>query len=536
MTIYSCFIFLLNIGVNAGWVILALIALRFIFRKAPKRILCDLWGIAALRLILPVSVQNPFSLIPSARFLQPDRVGAPYLFDTGIEAVNESVYSALDSVDQIGYVSANDQIWLWLYRISFTWFVGVCVLLILAAVSYIRVRRSVRESVPVRDRIYLCDGVGSPFILGLFRPKIYIPAGTDEFALKYIEAHETAHIRRLDHIRKPIAFLLLCVYWFQPLVWLAYYLFCRDVEGACDEYAIGKYSDTQRAEYAETLLRFSAPMKSLYSCPVAFGETGVKARIRFVVKFKEPARALIAVILIAACIFGFAFLSDPVSAEPGPAKKYVLFNKTDGAVLSELTAYETIRRATLRVYGPDGTKTVRGSFSPDANESNYTLTDAGTGDVYVFGSWIRSYSFLAEQSTGNALGAVPDENEFMLVIGELDSNIDGQPGKEHLMLIRGEFFENYLIITMRDGTRITREVDYFASTTEIWLGCDRSGRAKLFVMANFGQLVGETDPPPAYVRKYPIRLTDGEPELLDMDHEDLDVYVYFRDPNDVLLP
>ncbi|MBR5426870.1 MAG: M56 family metallopeptidase, partial [Clostridia bacterium] len=411
MTIYSCFIFLLNIGVNAGWVILALIALRFIFRKAPKRILCDLWGIAALRLILPVSVQNPFSLIPSARFLQPDRVGAPYLFDTGIEAVNESVYSALDSVDQIGYVSANDQIWLWLYRISFTWFVGVCVLLILAAVSYFRVRRSVRESAPVRDRVYLCDGVGSPFILGLFRPKIYIPAGTDEFALKYIEAHETAHIRRLDHIRKPIAFLLLCVYWFQPLVWLAYYLFCRDVEGACDEYAIGKYSDTQRAEYAETLLRFSAPMKSLYSCPVAFGETGVKARIRFVVKFKEPARALIAVILIAACIFGFAFLSDPVSAEPGPAKKYVLFNKTDGAVLSELTAYETIRRATLRVYGPDGTKTVRGSFSPDANESNYTLTDAGTGDVYVFGSWIRSYSFLAEQSTGNALGAVPDENE-----------------------------------------------------------------------------------------------------------------------------
>ena len=104
------------------------------------------------------------------------------------------------------------------------------------------------------------------------------------------------------------------------------------------------------------------------------------------------------------------------------------------------------------------------------------------------------------------------------------------------MLIRGEFFENYLIITMRDGTRITREVDYFASTTEIWLGCDRSGRAKLFVMANFGQLVGETDPPPAYVRKYPIRLTDGEPELLDMDHEDFDVYVYFRDPNDVLLP
>lgn len=534
--IFHVFSVLLNISITAGWIILALIALRLIFRRAPKRLLCDLWGLAALRLILPVSVQNPFSLIPSARFLQPDRVGAPYLFDTGIETLNESVYSALDSVDQIGYVSANDQIWLWLYRISFTWFVGVCVLLILAAVSYIRVHRSVRESVPVRDRVYLCDGVGSPFILGLFHPKIYIPAGTDEISLQYIEAHETAHIRRLDHIRKPIAYILLCVYWFQPLVWFAYYLFCRDVEGACDEYAIKKYSDPQRAAYAETLLRFSAPMKSIYSCPVAFGETGIKARIRSVVKYRKPARALIAAILIAACIFGFVFLSDPVSAETGLAKKYVLFDKTEDTVLAELTEYETFKRGILRVYAPDGTKTIRGTFSSDAEEIHSVLTDGKTGATYVFSNWIDSYSFLSEQSTGDALGAASDENEFMLVVGELDSNIDGLPGKEHLLLMQGAFFEYYLTITMRDGSRITREVDPFASTTKIWLDCDRSGRAKLFVMANFGQLMGETDPPPAYVRNYPIRLTDGEPELLDMDHEDFDVFVYFRDPNDTLLP
>ena len=195
------------------------------------------------------------------------------------------------------------------------WLAGLAAMLLYAFLSWLRLRLLVREAVPAGDGRYICDRLRDPFILGLFRPRIYLPSDLSEPELGFVLAHERAHLRRRDHIWKPLGWLLLSVHWFNPLVWLAYALFCRDVEYACDESVVGGLDADGRRAYARALLECSSPRRAA-ACPLAFGETGAKARVKGVLNYKKPARWALIVVVAACAVLAACFLTEPKPAEP----------------------------------------------------------------------------------------------------------------------------------------------------------------------------------------------------------------------------
>ena len=301
---------LLNMSISAGWLILAVMALRLLLRRAPKGLRCALWGIAALRLVLPFSLESPVSLIPNGETVSASVLsGGALQVSTGVDLLDRPVIKYLEPSSAVtataggGIHSMELLSWLWL--------AGVAILLAYGLVSWLRLRRRVAEAVPLRDNLWLCDHIPTPFILGLFRPRIYLPSDMAESDIPYVEAHERAHLVRRDHWWKPLGFLLLAVYWFNPLVWAAYLLFCRDVELACDERVVSDWDSADRQAYSRALLACSVSRPILSACPLAFGEIGVKERVKAVFRCKKP--ALWAILAAAGLCVAVAvcFLTDP---------------------------------------------------------------------------------------------------------------------------------------------------------------------------------------------------------------------------------
>ncbi len=303
------FLKLFNMSVTAGWVVLALVAVRLIFRKAPKRVLCALWGIVGLRLILPFTLKSGVSLIPSTETVGSDPVGNPVI-NSGFSAFN-TVVNPVISQNAVPLQTGRTPWESFLAAAPYLWLCGAALMLAWAVFSYLRVRGQTRVSVPVGRNVYLCDGLPSPFLLGIFRPRIYLPSDVTDEEKTFILAHEQAHLKRFDHIWKPLGFLLLSVYWFHPLLWVAYLLLCRDIESACDERVIKNYSDRERAMYSQTILRFSAPRRAVSACPVAFGETGVKERVKSVLSYKKPTVWILAAAVALSVVLTVVFVTDP---------------------------------------------------------------------------------------------------------------------------------------------------------------------------------------------------------------------------------
>ncbi len=306
------FLKVFNMSITASWVILAVLIFRLVFKKAPKWTRCLLWGIAALRLIFPFSIQSMFSLIPSARTIPDTFITEPqFNVNSGISRVDSPVNGLLDSRYAEGVTVPADSGRNVTEIIGYIWIAGIIILLIFAAVSYLRLMHQVRASVKYRDNIYICDDISSPFILGIIKPKIYIPSGLSDIQKNHILAHESAHIRRRDYIIKPLAFVLLSVYWFNPVLWLAYYLLCRDIELACDEKVLKSMGEDDIADYSQTLLDFSTSKRMITVCPVAFGETGVKQRVKNALNYKKPAFWIIIAAVIVSIVAAVCFLTDP---------------------------------------------------------------------------------------------------------------------------------------------------------------------------------------------------------------------------------
>ena len=274
------FLKILYLGISAGWLVLAVLVLRFIFRKAPRWIHVLLWGIVAVRLICPFSIESAFSLIPSAETVRPEiMMDRTPEISTGIQPLDQVVNPVISySFAPEPSASANPlQI---LIPVSANlWLLGVLVMLLYTAVSYVSLRRKLITATLLRENIYQCETVLSPFVLGILKPRIYLPYDMGEQNLAHVIAHEQAHIRRKDHWWKPLGFLLLTVYWFHPLMWVAYCLLCRDIELACDEKVIAKLGNDQRADYSQALVACSVNRRMIAACPLAFGEVGVKERI-----------------------------------------------------------------------------------------------------------------------------------------------------------------------------------------------------------------------------------------------------------------
>ncbi|MCI6817835.1 MAG: M56 family metallopeptidase, partial [Clostridium sp.] len=311
------FLKIINMSISASWVVLAVLVLRLILKKAPKWVNVMLWGVVAIRLLCPFSIESALSLIPNTETISPELMveAAPSTqanMPTINTIINQTAVSQQASADT---VSANP-LQFRIHLLIGIWAAGIAALLLYSAISYRSLYNRVRTAVRLRGSIYQSENVSSPFILGIIKPKIYLPFSADGQNMEYAAAHEQAHIRRRDHWWKPLGFLLLAIHWFNPIMWLAYILLCRDIELACDEKVIKDLGNEQRADYSDALLSCSINKRMITVCPLAFGETGIKERVKSVINYKKPAVWLIAVSIIACIVLGVCFLTDPEEAKP----------------------------------------------------------------------------------------------------------------------------------------------------------------------------------------------------------------------------
>jgi len=297
------FLRVLNLSYSALWIVLAVVVLRVALRKAPKWIHVLLWALVAVRLVLPFSVESAFSLQPTAQVISPTvmETGQPELH-TGIAAINYVAYH------NNSYVNKTQQL---LPILSAVWAVGVMGMVLYAAVSFWHLKRRLHPLNKFNERVFFCEKLSFSFILGVFKPSIYMPSTLHGAEIDHILAHEQAHIRRKDHIWKPFGFVLLAIHWFNPAIWLAYVLLCRDIELACDEKVVRALGAKQRADYSQTILNCGVSRRHIAACPLAFGEAPIRTRIHHVLHYKKPAFWLVLLAVLAICAAAVCLLTVP---------------------------------------------------------------------------------------------------------------------------------------------------------------------------------------------------------------------------------
>ena len=302
------FLQIVNMSISAGWLILAVLLCRLLLKRAPKWVRVALWGIVAVRLVCPFSIESALSLIPNNQTVSPEIMLDPTpAVDTGVGLVNSMVNPIIAGSFTPNPTTSANPLQILIPVWSVIWVAGMVIMLLYTLISYWRIRRRVSTAVLLRDNIFQSEHVGTPFVLGLFRPRIYLPFGLGENELYHVVSHERAHIRRKDHLWKPLGFLLLSIHWFNPLVWLAYVLLCRDIELACDEKVIKELDGNQRANYTQALVSCSIRRHTIAACPLAFGEVGVKSRVKSVMNYKKPAFWLVVAAVVICCRCGVLF-------------------------------------------------------------------------------------------------------------------------------------------------------------------------------------------------------------------------------------
>ncbi len=456
------FLKVLNMSIAASWLILAVMLLQFVLKRAPKWIAVLLWGIVALRLAVPFSFESALSLIPSVETFNPHNIQyeTPAI-SSGIPAVNNAVNPILGKTFAPNPGSSVNPLYVWTFVVSVIWLIGIAAMLLYAAISYVRVHRSVAERVPYEGNIFLCDCVKSPFILGLVRPKIYLPSNMDAMAMEPVIAHEKAHLARRDHWWKPMGFLILAVHWFNPLCWIAYVLLCRDIELACDEKVIQQMDLDGKKQYSTALLKCSTQRRLVTVCPLAFGEVGVKDRIKSVLNYKKPAFWVVVVAVIACGVVTVCFATNPKSGRtfsmPGrnvsdlEPQKIVeeiakienlesgstLYANTDNFDLQLTSDFDWENDGAIRFFYLQDKKTWSAQLRLFASENQFFVTEHG--------NWPDQNRIFSLYSYLNALKYLPKEQ-----IRELSPDADSY---QVVFLDRGvpEDYDNVITYTP-DGT------------------------------------------------------------------------------------
>lgn len=306
----------LNMSISASWVVLAVIVFRFVLKKAPRWVNVLLWGMVAVRLVCPFSIESVFCLVPSANTLPQEVISGPsFEVQTGVAIVDNPINNYLDDRYFEGVtVPANNGFHVMMV-LSMIWLLGMAGMLAYTAISYFRLHRKVETAVLLRENMFQSEQVGSPFVLGIIKPRIYLPFNIEAITLEHVIAHEQAHIKRFDHWWKPLGFLLLTIHWFNPLLWLAYVLLCRDIELACDEKVIKNLNHEEKADYSRALLTCSLNTginrRMISACPLAFGEVSVKDRVKSVLNYKKPGFWMIVLAVVACVVVAVCFLTNP---------------------------------------------------------------------------------------------------------------------------------------------------------------------------------------------------------------------------------
>lgn len=331
----NVFIELCDISIAAGWLVLAVLLLRFFLHKLPKKTFPLLWGLVGLRLLLPTLPHSKFAVMP-AEITQPSLISA----DLGLNfqpaghtsfTTASPVSSLMTGKESAEAVASIQTIQL----LALVWVIGVIVLFLYGMIQTMRLQLHLRTAIRLDKGVYQSDTISYPFVFGVLKPRIYLPFSLDPEVVPYVLAHETSHIIRRDYLWKPLGYVLLCVYWFHPLLWGAYFYFCRDLEYACDEKVIAEYKPAQRLHYSEALLSVSAGNGRFKVCPVAFGKENVKQRIHAILYYKKPAvgamlLCVVMVVGLCGCFFTQKYadetpvLSPPESTVPVKASLPVL--------------------------------------------------------------------------------------------------------------------------------------------------------------------------------------------------------------------
>ena len=421
------FLKIINMSISASWLVLAVLILRFVLKKAPKWINVLLWGIVAIRLICPFSFESPLSLIPSAETI-PLNIGmdSTPTINSGISAINNAVNPIISqSNTPMAGASINPlQITIGIYE--YIWIFGMIALALYTAISYWRLRRKVDTAVRYKDNIFQSENVSSPFVFGIIKPRIYLPFKMNGQDLEHVVAHEHAHIRRKDHWWKPFGFLLLTIHWFNPLMWLAYVLLCRDIELACDEKVIKELGNEQRGDYTQALVACSVNRRMIAACPLAFGEVSVKERVKSVMNYKKPAFWVIIISVIVCVGVAVCFLTNPkqdsytlrIVVPAGSQEKFVY---TDEEV-------STIRNS-IKIWSGDGLGDTEVILSPvnKTTETRYTATYLTHGMPVEFDAekdtWFKIGVNMQNSTNEDIIVYVEVENVEVRIVDEINSVI-----------------------------------------------------------------------------------------------------------------
>lgn len=434
------FLKILNMSITASWLVFAVLILRGVFKKAPKAIICVLWAIVVARLLCPVSFESVYSLIPTT---DPVPQSAAYINEPVMRSqliVSNSEYTK--NIVKEPFIELNGDGARGIEPMEvmlIIWITGTVVMLTYLFVSYIRLKLKVREAVMLRENIWLCDHIDTPFILGIIRPRIYIPSSMDEKQMEYVIAHEKVHLKRRDNVWKPFATVLLSVYWFNPFMWIAYVMFCRDIEFACDERVIGKMDEADVRKYMKTLVNCSIPHHKLMAYPVAFGEIGVKSRIKTIVSYKKPKLVLSILAVVVCVIMSMFFLVDPVESRANDVNELLRgyedrdddFEPIDPSILTEeqkayLKEYELIDEDRLAYYSYEGI--------------NWLLSGTGmelynqSSGVEKFGITYETTEEINEKSTSERL--ITYDELYAIRLKEQDMRLDD------FMVYKYEVIEN----------------------------------------------------------------------------------------------
>ena len=421
------FLKIINMSISASWLVLAVLILRFVLKKAPKWINVLLWGIVAIRLICPFSFESTLSLIPSAETI-PLNIGMDTTptINSGISAINNAVNPIISqSNTPMAGASVNLlQITIGIYE--YIWIFGMIALALYTAISYWRLRRKVDTAVRYKDNIFQSENVSFPFVLGIIKPRIYLPFKMNGQYLEYVVAHEQAHICRKDHWWKPLGFLLLMIHWFNPLMWLAYVLLCRDIELACDEKVIKELGNEQRGDYTQALVACSVNCRMIAACPLAFGEVSVKERVKSVMNYKKPAFWVIIISVIVCVGVAVCFLTNPkqdsytlrIVVPAGSQEKFVY---TDEEV-------STIRNS-IKIWSGDGLGDTEVILSPvnKTTETRYTATYLTHGMPVEFDAekdtWFKIGVNMQNSTNEDIIVYVEVENVEVRIVDEINSVI-----------------------------------------------------------------------------------------------------------------
>ena len=422
------FLKIVNMSISASWLVVAVLILRLILKKAPKWVNVLLWGIVAVRLICPFSFESALSLIPSAETF-PEKIISGPSFDvqTGITPIDNRINDYLGDRYFEGVTVPTNNGNNVMTILTIVWIIGILLLVAYTVISYWRLNRKVDTAVHYKDSIFQSENVSSPFVLGIINPRIYLPFSMNEQDMEHVVAHEQAHIRRKDHWWKPLGFLLLTIHWFNPLMWLAYVLLCRDIELACDEKVIKRLSNEQRADYTQALVACSVNRRMIAACPLAFGEVGVKDRVKSVMNYKKPAFWVIIIAVIVCVGVAVCFLTNPKQDRYTlrivvPAGSQEEFVYTDEEV-------STVRNS-IKIWSGDGLGDTEVLLFPvnKTAETGYTATYLTHGMPVEFDAekdtWFKIGVNMQNPTNEDIIVYVEVENVEVRIVDEINSVIE----------------------------------------------------------------------------------------------------------------